>query len=97
MGRIDGEKIAAIQEIGFGGLLEIQCHNLPSMICMWLVNNFNPTHSYIQLEGGRLLPVTSEDIAKALGIPGEGPVPVEDTGDGGIDSEPHYPRKKKYN
>ena len=64
------------------------------MICMWLVNNFNPTHSYIQLEGRRVLLVTSEDIAKTLGIPGEGSVSVEDTGDGGIDSEPHYPRKK---
>ncbi|XP_027076334.1 uncharacterized protein [Coffea arabica] len=97
VGRIDGAKIAAIKEIGFGGLLEIQCHILPSIICMWLVNNFNPTHSYIQLEGGRVLPVTSEDIAKPLGIPGEGPVPVKDTRDDGIDSEPHYPRKKKYN
>ncbi|XP_071937567.1 uncharacterized protein [Coffea arabica] len=97
VGRIDGAKIAAIKEIGFGGLLEIQCHILPKDICTWLVNNFNPTHSYIQLESGRVLHVTSEDIVKALEIPGEGPVPVKDTRDDVIESDPHYSRKKKYN
>lgn len=95
MSHIDGAKIAAIKERCFGELLEIQCHT-PKDICTWLVDNFNSTHSYIQLEGGLVLLVISEDVAKALEIPEEGPMQVEDARDGKVESEPHYSKKKKY-
>lgn len=95
--RIDETKKAPIKEIGFSGLLEIQCHIILKDIYTWLVNNFNSTHSYIQLEDGRVLLVTLEDVAKDLEISREGLVPMKNAGNGGAESDSQYSRKKKYN
>ncbi|XP_071926989.1 uncharacterized protein [Coffea arabica] len=77
--RIDETKKQQIRDIGFGGLLDIQCHWIPSGIATWLVDNFNPTLSSLNVHGDGVLPLTSKDISLILGIPNEGPVPVEDT------------------
>ena len=76
--RIDETKKQQIREIGFGGLLDIQCHCISSGIATWLVDNFNLTLNSLHLHGDGVLPLTGRDIGLVLGIPNEGPVPVED-------------------
>lgn len=76
--KLDDNKKDAIREIGFGGLLEIQCHSMPSCLLTWLIQHFNPTQCHIQLGGGQILQVTARDVEITLGIPGSGPIPKED-------------------
>ncbi|XP_071933917.1 uncharacterized protein [Coffea arabica] len=75
---IDETKKQQIRDMGFGGLLEIQCRSIPNGIGTWLVDNFNPTLSSFQLHGDGVLPLTAKDIGFILGIPNDGPLPVED-------------------
>lgn len=76
--KLDDIKKEAIREIGFGGLLEIQCHSMPSCLLTWLIQHFNPSQCHIQLDGGQILQVTARDVEITLGIPGNGPIPKED-------------------
>ena len=32
----------AIEEIGFGSLLQLRCRKIDHGLCLWLINSFNP-------------------------------------------------------
>ena len=76
--RIDETKKQQIRDMGFRGLLDIQCHSIPSGIATWLMDNFNPTLNSLHLHGDDVLPLTARDIDLVLDIPNERPIPVED-------------------
>ena len=38
---LEPKQNTAIQEIGFGSLLQLQCRKIDHGLCLWLINSFN--------------------------------------------------------
>ncbi|XP_059628251.1 uncharacterized protein LOC132271031 isoform X2 [Cornus florida] len=63
------DKKVAVQEIGFGSLLDIECTILKRNLCLWLVEHFDPRTSHLTLESGARIHVTPSDVEEVLGLP----------------------------
>lgn len=58
-----------IQEKGFGGLLELSCHELNSSLFSWLLHKTNIAYYQLELLGKKTIPLTSYDVGIVMGIP----------------------------
>lgn len=58
-----------MEEIGFGGLLNIPCTNLVYSCTLWIARHFSPLLSQVEFEDGRKLLVTDDEVAVTLGLP----------------------------
>ncbi|CAH9053472.1 unnamed protein product [Cuscuta europaea] len=59
----------AVQEIGFGGLLNLEISQLPSKMAFWVVENFNPRNCTLRLQEGHNVHISDEDVARVFGLP----------------------------
>ncbi|XP_056692520.1 uncharacterized protein [Spinacia oleracea] len=57
-----------VHAIGFGRLLDLQIEELPWDLCRWLVKNFDPFHSSLLLDTGKMK-ITLDDVYVSLGLP----------------------------
>ncbi|XP_059598878.1 uncharacterized protein LOC109121391 isoform X2 [Vitis vinifera] len=46
---LEPKQKAAIEEIGFGSLLQLRCRKIDHGLCLWLINSFNPNTYMLQL------------------------------------------------
>ncbi|PRQ23916.1 hypothetical protein RchiOBHm_Chr6g0266671 [Rosa chinensis] len=62
--RFSDEKKVAVEEMGFGLLLQLQCEHLQLGLCGWLIDRFDPSKSSIEVHGKRfnLGPTDFENI-----------------------------------
>ncbi|MFS7984868.1 hypothetical protein Hanom_Chr11g00991741 [Helianthus anomalus] len=58
----------AVEKIGFGGILYMDITTVPTMLGLWLVNNYN-YHSNTLNVGTHTIKITPELIRDVLGIP----------------------------
>ncbi|KAK9053014.1 hypothetical protein SSX86_029644 [Deinandra increscens subsp. villosa] len=58
----------AVQSIGFGRLLGIQIHSIPTTLGYWLLHNYNDETSVLCL-GQRSIKITPQLVNKLLGVP----------------------------
>ncbi|MFS7942557.1 hypothetical protein Hanom_Chr06g00489771 [Helianthus anomalus] len=58
----------AVEKIGFGGILYMDITAVPTMLGLWLVNNYN-YHSNTLNVGTHKIKITPELIRDVLGIP----------------------------
>ncbi|XVF09477.1 hypothetical protein REPUB_Repub07fG0096600 [Reevesia pubescens] len=64
-------KEAAIEALGFSGLLHLKGRSLKRDLCDWLVQNFDVTSRSMKLHGKRI-PITVDDVCSILGLRNEG-------------------------
>lgn len=62
--KFSDEKKVAVEEMGFGLLLKLQCEQLQLGLCGWLIDRFDPSKSSIEVHGKRfnLGPTDFENI-----------------------------------
>ncbi|KAI8571555.1 hypothetical protein RHMOL_Rhmol01G0129000 [Rhododendron molle] len=65
------EQSEAIREIGLGGLLGLRCMKQDHTLTRWLIKNFDPESSSMDVHGQRLL-LTPVEVHNVLGIQCEG-------------------------
>ena len=64
-------KDAAVETLGFSGLLELRGRSLKRDLCEWLVQNFDVPSSSMNLHG-QSIPLTVDDVSSILGLRNEG-------------------------
>ncbi|KAH7846353.1 hypothetical protein Vadar_012840 [Vaccinium darrowii] len=69
--RLSLDQIAAVNEIGLGGLLALKCTKLDHNLSQWLVQNFDPESSSMNVHGEQLF-LTQVEVHHVLGIQCEG-------------------------
>ncbi|KAF7131520.1 hypothetical protein RHSIM_Rhsim09G0109800 [Rhododendron simsii] len=65
------EQSEAIREIGLGGLLGLRCMKQDHILTRWLIKNFDPESSSMNVHGQQLL-LTPVEVHNVLGIQCEG-------------------------
>ena len=66
------KKIAAIQSMGFGAVLELKCKQLPRDFMPLLLERFDPDQLTLQVAGSDPIVVTEADVGIVLGVPSIG-------------------------
>lgn len=66
---LNQNKKRAVQEIGFGALLNFNIRSFPRALAYYLINNFDSTSSSIKLNSGESLFLDDEDVHITLGFP----------------------------
>jgi hypothetical protein len=62
-----------VEDINFGGPLQISCHTIPANLANWLLTEcFDPEAMELVLPGKGRIPVTEEVISYILGLPNSG-------------------------
>lgn len=64
--------MAAVRELGFGGLLHLNCTLLCRQLCKWLVEHFDIDHCCLNLGDGQIYPINPDDVALVMGLPATG-------------------------
>ncbi|KAG5561612.1 hypothetical protein RHGRI_004609 [Rhododendron griersonianum] len=69
---------AAVDRLGFGSLLKVQCEILKRGFISKLVHHFNPMNKTLAFGRMKVYSITPDDVGRALGLPvGTVPVPTE--------------------
>ncbi|KAG5565360.1 hypothetical protein RHGRI_001306 [Rhododendron griersonianum] len=77
-GKLNMDQIEAIGRLGFGSMLTLQCQILKRSFISKLVHHFNPTNKTLAFGRMKVYSITTEDVARALGLPlGTVPVPTK--------------------
>ena len=66
------EKKALIEDIGFGGLLQLQCKEIRYELCHWLISQYDMAYSCITMATSAHMCVTLKDVESIMGIPCDG-------------------------
>ncbi|RVW53413.1 hypothetical protein CK203_085007 [Vitis vinifera] len=66
------EKIQAIRDLQFGGLLNLNCTEVRHNICIFLIQHFNVGFRRIEFSAQKHYPVTATDVGLIFGLPIEG-------------------------
>ncbi|KAH7864603.1 hypothetical protein Vadar_031645 [Vaccinium darrowii] len=61
-------QVQSVKDIGFGGLLRLQCTKLDRRLCEWLVERFDPVSLCLSVFGKKLM-ITPLDVNHILGLP----------------------------
>ena len=70
-------KVAAIEVMGFGGLLQLATKEIRYELCQWLISAYDVPYHRIKMESSIVVDVTLADVEAAMGIPCRGlDVPV---------------------
>ena len=64
-------KDAAVETLGFSGLLQLRGRSLKRDLCEWLVQNFDVPSSSMNLHG-QSIPLTVDDVSSILSLRNEG-------------------------
>ncbi|RVW99286.1 hypothetical protein CK203_030628 [Vitis vinifera] len=70
--RLPEEKIQAIRDLQFGGLLNLDCIEVRHNICIFLIQHFNVGFRRIEFSAQKHYPVTATDVGLIFGLPTEG-------------------------
>ncbi|KAG5545166.1 hypothetical protein RHGRI_017594 [Rhododendron griersonianum] len=77
-GKLNMDQIEAVGRLGFGSMLTLQCEILKRSFISKLVHHFNPTNKTLAFGRMKVYSITTEDVARALGLPlGTVPVPTK--------------------
>ncbi|KAG5524590.1 hypothetical protein RHGRI_031308 [Rhododendron griersonianum] len=77
-GKLNMDQIEAVGRLGFGSMLTLQCQILKRSFISKLVHHFNPTNKTLAFGRMKVYSITTEDVARALGLPlGTVPVPTK--------------------
>ena len=63
------EKLDAIRDVEFGGLLQLACKKLRYELCQYIIAHYDVAYHRIKIEGDRILPITINDVRDVMGIP----------------------------
>jgi hypothetical protein len=67
------EQRKMIEDINFGGILQISCHTIPADLAKWLLTEcFDPEAMELVLPGRGRIPITEEVVEYILGLPNSG-------------------------
>jgi hypothetical protein len=67
------EQRKMIEDINFGGLLQISCHTIPADLAKWLLTEcFDPEAMELVLPGRGRIPITEVVVSYILGLPNSG-------------------------
>ena len=66
-----GEK-NEITEMGFSGLIQMNCVELRHELCQCIISNYDIVYHRINVANGRSYDVTPEDVSMIMGIPSSG-------------------------
>ena len=70
--RLPTDKIAAIDRIGFGGLLMLETKELRYKLVQWLISTYDVPYHRIRMDSSIFVDVTIRDVEAAMGIPCDG-------------------------
>ncbi|WJZ99969.1 hypothetical protein VitviT2T_018371 [Vitis vinifera] len=70
--RLPEEKIQAIRDLQFGGLLNLNCTEVRHNICIFLIQHFNVGFRHIEFSAQKHYPITATDVGLIFGLPTEG-------------------------
>ncbi|RVW26852.1 hypothetical protein CK203_103930 [Vitis vinifera] len=70
--RLPEEKIQAIRDLQFGGLLNLNCTEVRHNICIFLIQHFNVGFRRIEFSAQKHYPLTATDVGLIFGLPTEG-------------------------
>ncbi|CAH9110093.1 unnamed protein product, partial [Cuscuta europaea] len=73
----DERKKAAVERIGFGGLLHLNFDRFCGDLVAFLLKNFRPISGQLQLANGELLDIEDEDVKAVFGLP-KGKIEVQE-------------------
>ena len=77
MRRFPVAKVAAIEAMGFGGLLQLAIKDIRYELCQWLITAYDVPYHRIKMASSIVLDVTLADVEDTMGIPCHGlDVPV---------------------
>lgn len=67
--RLLDDKLLMVQDLPFGGLLNINYKKIRHNICFWLIHNFNVRFRRIDISVNKRYEVTSADMGLVFGLP----------------------------
>ncbi|WJZ87677.1 hypothetical protein VitviT2T_007043 [Vitis vinifera] len=70
--RLPEEKLQAIRDLQFGGLLNLNCTEVRHNICIFLIQHFNVGFRRIEFSAQKHYPLTATDVGLIFGLPTEG-------------------------
>ena len=68
---LEPKQNTAIQEIGFGSLLQLQCRKIDHELCFWLINSFN-LNTYMLEVYNTCIKLSSIDVEFIMGLRAKG-------------------------
>ena len=68
---LEPKQNTAIQKIGFGSLLQLQCRKIDHELCLWLINSFNPNTYMLELYN-TCIKLSSVDVEFIMGLRARG-------------------------
>ena len=58
---------AALEDIGFGAILQLRCTKIDHGLCLWLVNNYIPTSYTLELYNSSIK-ISVNDVEFIMGL-----------------------------
>ncbi|XP_057803563.1 uncharacterized protein LOC131018886 [Salvia miltiorrhiza] len=69
LGELNDAQKEAIRAIGFGRILELKVRQIPGKLAYWVLDKFNSASCELQVDDGRNLKVTEDDVYRVFGFP----------------------------
>ena len=63
------EKLEAVRDLRFGGLLNLNCKEIRHNICLWLIDHFNVGFRCIDISFDKSYDLTTVDVGLIFGLP----------------------------
>ena len=75
--RLTVTKVAAIEAMGFGGLLQLATKEFKYELCEWLITTYDFPYHHMKMASSTVLDITLANVEATMGIPCRGlDVPV---------------------
>ena len=62
-------KVATIEAMGFGGLLQLAIEDIIYELCQWLITAYDVPYHRIRMANSAIVDVTLADVKATMGIP----------------------------
>lgn len=69
LSQLNALQMKAVEDIGFGHLLQLQVESVPGRLVTWCLDRFQPIKCSIQLPDKSLLHISAEDVFLIFGFP----------------------------
>ena len=66
---LNADQKGRVASVGFGGLLEVKCNNIPEKLSLWLVNNFDTNKSELAIPQRGTIKVDDHAVKRVLRLP----------------------------
>ena len=67
--KLSAEKLDAIRDVGFGGLLQLAYKELCFELCQCIIAHYDVAYQHMKIEGDHILRITINDVQDVMGIP----------------------------